>query len=296
MFLLKPNWMIPIAIITGVLATLGVYRFLQNQKQVSHTASVNTRQVVVATRNLAMGTKLDATMIRQAEWPADLVTEGTFTRLDSLQDRVVRTDIFTGEAILESKLAPRGSASGFLGLIPPGMRAMTVAVNVVSGVSGFILPNTRVDVLVTVTPSTDKEQATSRMILEDIQVLAVDQTFRNADDHGDPITVQSVTLLVTPDQAEKLALGSNEGKLQLTLRNMIDRQANSSSGIQLKELINSGQRAANAEVRPRVASTPKVETVVEQQPPPRVIEVLRSNVRSEVVLEAGQAKEQKSKK
>jgi pilus assembly protein CpaB len=296
MFLLKPNWMIPIAIIAGLLATLGVYRFLQNQKEATHTASGHTRQVVVATRNLVMGTKLDATMIRQAEWPADLVTEGTFGLVDSLMDRVVRTDIYTGEAILDSKLAPRGSASGFLGLIPPGMRAMTVAVNVVSGVSGFILPNTRVDVLVTVTPSTDKELATSRMILEDIQVLAVDQTFRNADDHGDPITVQSVTLLVTPDQAEKLALGSSEGKLQLTLRNMIDRQANSSSGIKLKELINSGQKATNESPRPKVASPPKVETVVEQAPPPRVIEVLRSNVRSEVVLEAGQAKEQKTKK
>jgi len=296
MFLLKPNWMIPIAIITGVLATLGVYRFLQNQKQVHSKSTEPTRDVVVATRNLPMGTKLDATMIRTAEWPADLVSEGTFAVPDSVRERVVRTDIYTGEAILDSKLAPRGSASGFLGLIPPGMRAMTVAVNVVSGVSGFIWPNTRVDVLVTVTPSTDKEQATTRMILDDIQVLAVDQTFRNADDHGDPITVQSVTLLVTPDQAEKLALGSNEGKLQLTLRNLVDRQVSSSSGIKLRELINNGQKAPAEPVRPKVASQPKEEAVVEPEPPPRVIEVLRSNVRSEVVLEDGQAKEQKTKK
>jgi pilus assembly protein CpaB len=292
MFLLRPNWMIPIAILTGILATLGVYRYLQKQREHVAPANVSVKQVVVATKNLAMGTRLDATMIRQTDWPADLVTEGTFASADSAVDRVVRTDIYTGEAILESKLAPRGSASGFLGLIPPGLRAMTVAVNVVSGVSGFILPHTRVDVLVTVSPSSVKEEATTRIILEDIEVLAVDQTFRKSDE--DPVTVQSVTLLVAPEQAEKLALGSNEGKLQLTLRNMVDRRESATGGIQLKELITSGRKVTTP-VRTIYRDTSRAAPAPEP-PPTKVVEVLRSNVRSEVVLEGGRVKEEKTKK
>lgn len=291
MFLLRPNWMIPIAIITGILATLGVYRYLQKQRGHVAPANVSVKQVIVATQNLPMGTKLEPAMIRAADWPADLVSEGTFVAIDSALGRVVRTDVYTGEAILETKLAPRGSAGGFLGLIPPGMRAMTVAVNVVSGVSGFILPHTRVDVLVTVSTSTLKEEATTRIILEDIEVLAVDQTFRKGDE--DPVTVQSVTLLVSPEQAEKLALGSNEGKLQLTLRNMVDRKGTDTGGIQLKELITSGRKAATP-VRPRVRETEK--TPASEPPPIKVVEVLRSNVRSEVILEGGTVKEEKSKK
>jgi len=291
MFLLRPNWMIPIAIITGILATLGVYRYLQKQRGHVAPANVSVKQVVVATQNLHLGTKLEPTMIRAADWPADLVSEGTFAAIDSAIGRVVRTDVYTGEAILESKLAPRGSTGGFLGLIPPGMRAMTVAVNVVSGVSGFILPHTRVDVLVTVSPSTKKEEATTRIILEDIEVLAVDQTFRKGDE--DPVTVQSVTLLVSPEQAEKLALGSNEGKLQLTLRNMVDRKETDTGGIQLKELITSGRKAATP-VRPLVRETEKAPAA--EPPPVKVVEVLRSNVRSEVILEGGTVKEEKTKK
>lgn len=292
MFLLRPNWMIPIAILAGILATLGVYRYLQRQREHVAPTNVSVKQVVVATKNLVMGTRLDATMIRQTDWPADLVTEGTFASADSAVDRVVRTDIYIGEAILESKLAPRGSASGFLGLIPPGLRAMTVAVNVVSGVSGFILPHTRVDVLVTVSPSSVKEEATTRIILEDIEVLAVDQTFRKSDE--DPVTVQSVTLLVAPEQAEKLALGSNEGKLQLTLRNMVDRRESATGGIQLKELITSGRKVTTP-VRTIYRDTSRAASAPEP-PATKVVEVLRSNVRSEVVLEGGRVKEEKTKK
>jgi pilus assembly protein CpaB len=284
--------MIPIAILAGILATLGVYRYLQRQREHVAPTNVSVKQVVVATKNLVMGTRLDATMIRQTDWPADLVTEGTFASADSAVDRVVRTDIYIGEAILESKLAPRGSASGFLGLIPPGLRAMTVAVNVVSGVSGFILPHTRVDVLVTVSPSSVKEEATTRIILEDIEVLAVDQTFRKSDE--DPVTVQSVTLLVAPEQAEKLALGSNEGKLQLTLRNMVDRRESATGGIQLKELITSGRKVTTP-VRTIYRDTSRAASAPEP-PATKVVEVLRSNVRSEVVLEGGRVKEEKTKK
>ncbi|HPI73556.1 MAG TPA: Flp pilus assembly protein CpaB [bacterium] len=295
MFLLKPKWMIPIAIITGLFATFGVHRYLQRQKQIVVHPQAEVAKVVVATVNLPMGSKLEAEMLRLTDWPRDLVSGQTFGVIDSVVGRVVKTDIYPGEAILESKLAPRGSAGGFLGLIPPGMRAMTVAVNVVSGVSGFILPHTHVDVLATVTPSSKKEEATTRIILEDIEVLAVDQTFRKSDDEA--VTVQSVTLLVLPEQAEKLALASNEGKLQLTLRNMVDRATASSSGIRLQQLISSNRPAAVASAPAPQAPAPAAPDTPEAdvEEPPQVIEMLRSNVRSEVVLQGGKTKEAKPK-
>ncbi|NLP10492.1 Flp pilus assembly protein CpaB [bacterium] len=295
MFLLKPKWMIPIAIITGLIATLGVYRYLQRQKQIVIHPQAAVTKVVVATTSLPMGSKLEAGMLRLTDWPRDLVTGQTFDVIDSVVGRVVKMDICTGEAILESKLAPRGSAGGFLGLIPPGMRAMTVAVNVVSGVSGFILPHTHVDVLVTITPSSKKEEATTRIILEDIEVLAVDQTFRKNDDEA--VTVQSVTLLVLPEQAEKLALASNEGKLQLTLRNLVDRATASSNGIRLQQLITNTRPTAVVSAPAPQAAAPVVSDASEAdvEEPQQVIEMLRSNVRSEVVLQGGKAKEAKPK-
>jgi len=295
MFLLKPKWMIPIAIITGLFATLGVYRYLQRQKQIVIQPQAAMTRVVVATTSLPMGSKLEAEMLRLTDWPRDLVTGQTFSVIDSAVGRVVKMDICTGEAILESKLAPRGSAGGFLGLIPPGMRAMTVAVNVVSGVSGFILPHTHVDVLATITPSSKKEEATTRIILEDIEVLAVDQTFRKNDDEA--VTVQSVTLLVLPEQAEKLALARNEGKLQLTLRNLVDRATAASNGIRLQQLISNTRPAAVTSAPAPQAAAPVVPASAEAEveEPQQVIEMLRSNVRSEVVLQGGKTKETKPK-
>ena len=190
------------------------------------------------------------------------------------------------------------SCSGFAAAIPAGMRAMTVAVNVVSGVSGFILPHARVDVLATVSSTGDKEESTTTTILENLEVLAVDQT---VDTKGDePITVKSVTLLVTPEQAEKLALGSYEGKLQLVLRNTADQEEAAPSGVRLKELITKNKPVQPAP-QPRVTRTeaapaPAVQPQPVQEPPKQVIEVYRSNVRSEVILDEGTAKESKPQK
>lgn len=169
---------------------------------------------------------------------------------------------------------------------------MTVAVNIVSGVSGFILPHARVDVLATVSATLDKEESKTSTILENIEVLAVDQTVSPKDD--DPITVKSVTLLVNPAQAEKLALASTEGKLQLVLRNTADQQTAVTEGVSLKELINKDERPTTpaAAVR-RAAAAPAVREEPAMAPPKQVIEVYRSSTRSEVVLEEGKATEKK---
>ncbi len=292
MFLLKLKFIIPLAMVTALLATLGAYSYLQNQKQTLEQNHAAMRPVVVAKIDLPAGSKLEESLLEARLFPAALAPEGSFTQPSELAGRIVKSEIFAGEALLASRLAPPGSSGGVSAVIPPGMRAMTVAVNIVSGVSGFILPHARVDVLATVSATLDKEESKTSTILENIEVLAVDQTVSPKDD--DPITVKSVTLLVNPAQAEKLALASTEGKLQLVLRNTADQQTAVTEGVSLKELINKDERPTTpaAAVR-RAAAAPAVREEPAMAPPKQVIEVYRSSTRSEVVLEEGKATEKK---
>ncbi len=292
MFLLKLKFIIPLAMVTALLATLGAYSYLQNQKQTLEQNHAAMRPVVVAKIDLPAGSKLEESLLEARLFPAALAPEGSFTQPSELAGRIVKSEIFAGEALLASRLAPPGSSGGVSAVIPPGMRAMTVAVNIVSGVSGFILPHARVDVLATVSATLDKEESKTSTILENIEVLAVDQTVSPKDD--DPITVKSVTLLVNPAQAEKLALASTEGKLQLVLRNTADQQTAVTEGVSLKELINKDARPTTpaAAVR-RAAAAPAVREEPAMAPPKQVIEVYRSSTRSEVVLEEGKATEKK---
>jgi pilus assembly protein CpaB len=297
MFLLKLKFIIPLAILAALFATLGAYSFLQKQRTAIEQSQSAVRPVILARMDLPAGSKLEANLLEIKEFPADLAPSGSFTRISDLIDRVTRYDLFAGEAVLESRLATPGSGGGVSAVIPPGMRAMTVAVNVVSGVSGFILPHARVDVLATVSSVNDKEESTTTTILENIEVLAVDQTVNSKDD--DPITVKSVTLLVTPAQAEKLALASYEGKLQLVLRNTADQTAAAPSGVRLRELINKSTPAVDPPKRSRPAAPPPAVPVTQtppQEPPKQVVEIYRSSTRSEVVLEEGTAKEGKPQK
>ncbi len=292
MFLLKLKFIIPLAMVTALLATLGAYSYLQNQKQTLEQNHAAMRPVVIAKIDLPAGSKLEESLLEARLFPAALAPEGSFTQPSELAGRIVKSEIFAGEALLASRLAPPGSGGGVSAVIPPGMRAMTVAVNIVSGVSGFILPHARVDVLATVSATLDKEESKTSTILENIEVLAVDQTVSPKDD--DPITVKSVTLLVNPAQAEKLALASTEGKLQLVLRNTADQQTAVTEGVSLKELINKDERPTTpaAAVR-RAAAAPAVREEPAKEPPKQVIEVYRSSTRSEVVLEEGKATEKK---
>jgi pilus assembly protein CpaB len=285
MFLLRLKYIIPLALISGLVASYGVYVYLQQQQERIKAPEIATRQVVVAATALSLGTTLRAENLQIKEWPENLVPEGSFQEATELEGRVIKSEVSAGEPILNAKLAPAGSNGGFPSLIPPGMRAMTVAVNMVSGVGGFILPKTKVDVLLTVTPSSEKLETISKMILQNVEVLAVDQTYVKTD--SDPSDVKSVTLLVTPEEAEKLALTGNEGKLQLTLRNTTDTAIAYTAGISLKQLLN------HAEAKPRdQASRPKPAPAsaapapkAEEPASSRVVEVIRANVRSEITFD-----------
>ena len=276
MTFLKTKVIIPIAILAGVVATFGAFKIIEKKKNEIQAVEIKTRSVIVSATDLGIGSLLTYNNMMAKEWPIELVPNGSFDNVDMLAERVLKMEMSAGEAILLSKLAPEGSMGGFSSLIPPGMRAMTVAVNVVSGVGGFILPKTRVDVLVTASPSNNREEATTKIILVNVEVVAIDQTVDK--ENSDPLTVKSVTLLVNPEQAGKLALAMNEGTLQLALRNSSDSNANATDGIALKELM------ANKNQPKPVRRTYRAPVKKEEpkEPNRRVVEVIRSNERSEV--------------
>jgi Flp pilus assembly protein CpaB len=133
----KMRVIIPIAIIASALSTFGVYKYLEKQKENIENTQVPYQTVMVANKTLPIGTKITLDDLEIKEWPVDVVPSGAFADTSGLVDRVVKMEIYSGEALMESKLAPKGSEGGFASMIPPGMRALTVSVNTYSGVSGY---------------------------------------------------------------------------------------------------------------------------------------------------------------
>jgi pilus assembly protein CpaB len=207
------------AIAVGLLASIFVYRQVKNAMAVKPVA---TNQVVVAATRLPLGTLLQPQNLRVASWPAGGVLPGMCTQIEDCANRALITSVVENEPILEGKLAPKEAGAGLSATIPEGMRAVSVQVNEVIGVAGFVLPGTMVDVLVT--GSVGRRgggTSITRTILEDIRVLAAGQKIEQ-DKEGKPQTVPVVTLLVTPQEANELTMASTEGKIQLALRNTLD--------------------------------------------------------------------------
>jgi pilus assembly protein CpaB len=180
--------------------------------------------IVVADRTMQLGTRLDANNVRLMAWPGDEPVAGMFHRIEDCEGRAVISNLAENEPVLESKLAAREAGAGLPATIPQGMRAVSVAVNDVVGVAGFVIPGTMVDVLVTgkVEGGTrGGEDTITRTILENVRVLAAGQKIEQ-DREGKPQTVPVITLLVSPEDAGRLAMASTEGKIQLALRNTVD--------------------------------------------------------------------------
>jgi pilus assembly protein CpaB len=199
-----------------------VYR--EFKRIASVTASGPMRNIVVAAEPLELGTRLDASMLRTIAWPADAPVAGMFTKVQDCVNRALITSVAENEPIIASKLASIDSGAGLPATIPPGMRGLSVAVNNVIGVAGFVTPGTKVDVLVTgaiIGANGTQGPTITRTILENVQVLAAGQKTQQ-DRDGKPETVPVITLLVSPEHAAILAMASSEGKIQLALRNTVD--------------------------------------------------------------------------
>ena len=199
------------ALLFGLLAAVSVSRYLSS----AQATTKEFNRVTVAKVPIPLGTKLIPEQLVVVQFSKESTPDGAFESPDKLVGRVAVTNIAVREPITETRLAPEGTAAGLSAIIPEGYRAMTVAVNDVVGISGFIMPGTLVDVVVVIDPQQSngtQQGPISKIVLQNIKVLANGQNIDKPENQRDANSVKAVTLLVTPEQAEKLALASSETK------------------------------------------------------------------------------------
>ena len=230
------------ALIFGVLAAVSVSRYLSS----AQAYTKNMTKVAVAKVAIPLGTKIIAEQLAVVQLPKESTPDGTFDTVEKLVGRVVVSNIGPREPVTESRLAPEGTAAGLSAVIPEGYRAMTVKVDDAAGISGFIMPGALVDVVVVIDPREGSgfQDPISKIVLQNIKVLANGQNIDKPENQREANSVKAVTLQVTPEEAEKLALASNEGKLQLVMRNQIDQGDEQTKGVNKRELI-TGDRATS---------------------------------------------------
>jgi pilus assembly protein CpaB len=237
------------------------------------SGSTDTRDVVVASRPLSVGGTVKAGDVHLQKTRADQFPKNAFSKLEEVIDRPVISNILMDEPVLEGRLAARGAGVGLAPVIPVGMRAVAVRVSDVAGVAGFVLPGLRVDVLVTGRPPGGDNGSVTTTCLQNILVLSAGQTIQ-ADARGQAINTPTVTLLVSPEQAEVITLAGNEGRIQLVLRNSSDHEIAKTSGSQVQALYGGAaretQKAAVAPppVRPRPRPVVVAAPVAPPPPPP----------------------------
>lgn len=260
------------AILTAAGATFAVYRTLEATKAESR---IETQPVVVAAADMPEGTPLSQANLVVANWPVSTVPAGAFSSADSLLTRVTRVSVFKGEPIVPGRLAPQGTAPGVEVKIADGKRATTVRINDVAGISGMIQPNSRVDILVTLRDTPDGQEPLAKLFMENMRVLAVGaQVDRDA--NGKPISAATVTLEVTPKEAEELAIASNMGAIQMVLRGYGSTDSVKTKGTTVAEVLRKLQGPAavaptRAAPAPRRSSGPSRPATRAPAPEPKVV-------------------------
>src|SRR5471030_2676331 len=214
----------------------------------ARSVSIPTRPVVVAAADLDIGAELRREDIRIIDWPANAVPANAISDPQEVIGRGLILPVIENEPFLPMKLASKEAGSGLPPVIPPGLRAVSVRVNEVIGVSGYVLPGTRVDVVATVSPSGQGSDMTSKVILTNVQVLAAGTKIDRETDKNKPMPVSVVTLLVNPEEAERLTLASTEGKIQLALRNPLDKTIPQTPGVQPAALFGFATRSEERRV------------------------------------------------
>jgi len=275
--------MLGVAVLLGALAVTMAARWLGQQSDIA------TNRVVVAARDIELGSPLTPDMLTSVEWPSGSLPAGALNDPALLANRVVKTTVLRGEPVLESKLAPVGTKGGLSAVIAEGKRAITVKVNEVVGVAGFALPGNYVDIMVNTID--ERENEISKIVLENILVLAVAQEAGR--DETKPKVVNAVTLEVAPDEAERIDLARSVGTLSLVLRNQIDKTQTQTDGIRKRELLGGGapQPVAAQSVRaPRKAAVRRSQPVAAKPTPVSnenvKVEVIKGMSRSEVEFKA----------
>src|SRR6478672_10731096 len=241
-----------LAMTAGGALAFGTYNYVQHLP--AKTVSIPTKPVVVAASDLDIGTELSSGDVRVIDWPANATPANAIGDPKDVIGRGIVLPLIQNEPILPMKLSSKEAGAGLPPAIPPGLRAVSVRVNEVIGVAGYVLPGTRVDVVATVSPSGQQTDMTSKVILTNVQVLAAGTKIERDTDRNKPMPVTVVTLLVNPDEAERLTLASSEGKIQLALRNPLDKTVPETHGIRPAALFGYGLPTRSAYTRNRIAS------------------------------------------
>ena len=276
-----------LAMTVGAIFAFSTYRYVQATPERGISAKMTP--VVVAASSLDLGAALRAEDLRTINWPSEAVPQGTFSSPQELVGRGLIQPVAQNEPLLPAKLAPVGAGAGLPPMIPDGMRAVSVRVNDVIGVAGYVLPGSKVDVLVTVSPTNQSTDMTSKVILTNVTVLTAGTRIeRDVEKDNKPISVSVVTLLVDPLQSEALTLASTEGKIQLALRNPLDKTMPATPGIRPAILLGQSAAPRAAVAVGRVASRAPVAAapapvVVAPEPLP-TIEIIRGDKRAHEVV------------
>lgn len=271
-----------LAMTAGGALAFGTYHYVQHLP--ARTVSIPTRPVVVAATDLDIGAELTREDIRIIDWPANAVPASAISDPKDVIGRGIVLPLIQNEPILPMKLASKEAGAGLPPAIPPGLRAVSVRVNEVIGVAGYVLPGTRVDVVATVSPTGQSTDMTSKVILTNVQVLAAGTKIERDTDRNKPMPVSVVTLLVNPDEAERLTLASTEGKIQLALRNPLDTTMPATRGIRPGALFGFGAPTRAAVARTRLASASPSKPVVAAEPELPTVEIIRGDKRAREVV------------
>jgi len=245
-----------VAVCLAAVASFGMYRVV-SRVPARETNATKTVDVVVAQHPLKLGARLTSDDVRLVKWPAESQVPGAFAKVDDVIDRGLISDVGENEPFTATRVAPRDAGAGLPPSIPAGMRAVSVKVNEVIGVAGFVVPGTRVDVMVTLTNRQQQQDSISRVVVSNVQVLTAGTRFdqENAKD-GKPIPSTVVTLLVSPDDGERIALAASEGQIMLTLRNPLDMAPTATTGVRTAGLLGQTAEAPAAKARAPHASAP----------------------------------------
>ena len=274
-----------VAVVTAALGSYGIYRaVLQMPVREVEVASV---EVVVAAQTLPMGTRLDANHLRVVAWPSRNPVSGAFSDPKELVNRGLISPIAENEPITMTKVASLEAGAGLPPVIPEGMRAISVRVNEVVGVAGFVVPGTLVDVLVTVRKSDGpQDEPMTRTVVSKVTVLTAGTKYdQEKSKTGEPIPTSVVTLSVLPEDAERIALAQNEGIITLALRNPLDVDPTDTKGVRFSSLMR-GKNPEPVIDRSKNRVVAKVVPVSATPPPPPIytVETIRAAKRgSEVV-------------
>jgi pilus assembly protein CpaB len=276
---------VAVALAVAAIASYAVYAAVQRVP--ARTVEVATAHAVVAAKPLPVGTLLKAEDVKVVPWPAASTIPGSFGAVEQVANRGLVQSVSENEPLTESKLAPAGAGAGLPPTIPPGMRAISVRVNEVIGVAGFVTPGTRVDVLVSISQGQGAESIT-RVVVSNVQVLTAGTRYdqEQARQEGQPIPTSVVTLLVTPEDAERITLAADEGRVMLTLRNPLDLEPTETRGARRGSLF--GAPVAETAPSPHPARrAPRAEAPAQlEQPIQRAytVETIRAAKRAEEIV------------